>query len=203
MILSNRRFAEIFRLTPEQIHPGSTLREIVELRIAAGTWATAADDYLSFCMSNHSDKEAIVWMTELRDGRLIQVRRQPMPGGGCVVTYEDVTELKAERAAADERLSLQALIDWLPDYLWVKDTREPLCRGQQSATATDSGQARTSDMIGMTDFDLHAPEAAQEFSRDEQEIACQRGTDDRQGRARCRCGGSQDVALVDKGAAAQ
>jgi len=37
VILSNRRFAEIYRLAPEQIRPVATLREIVELRIAAGT----------------------------------------------------------------------------------------------------------------------------------------------------------------------
>jgi PAS domain-containing protein len=121
VILSNRRFAEIYRLAPEQIRPGATLREIIELRIAAGTWAAAADDYLSFCVANHFSNESIVWTAELPDGRLIQMRRQPMPGGGCVVTYEDITELKAARAAANERLSLQALIDRLPDNLWVKD----------------------------------------------------------------------------------
>ena len=60
VILSNRRFAEIYQLEPEQIRPNMTLREIVELRIAAGTWTTAADDYLSFCVSNHFSKEAIV-----------------------------------------------------------------------------------------------------------------------------------------------
>jgi len=48
IILSNRRFAEIYRLAPEQIRPGARLREIIELRIAAGTWVTDADDYLSF-----------------------------------------------------------------------------------------------------------------------------------------------------------
>ena len=58
LILSNRRFAEIYRLAPEQIRPGATLREIVELRVAAGTCAAAtADDYLSFCESNDAAKE--------------------------------------------------------------------------------------------------------------------------------------------------
>ncbi len=169
LILSNRRFAEIFRLAPEQIRPGETLREIVELRIAAGTWATAVDDYLSFCVSNHSGKEAIVWMTELRDGRLIQMRRQPLPGGGCVVTYEDVTELKAARAAANERLSLQALIDRLPDNLWVKDveSRFVICN---QVTAARMGFAGPADLIGKTDLELLAPEIAQKFFADEQKI---------------------------------
>ena len=169
VILSNRRFAEIYRLAPEQIRPGATLREIVELRIAAGTWATAADDYLSFCVSNHFSKEAIVWMTELRDGRLIQMRRQPMPGGGCVVTHEDITELKAARAAANERLSLQALIDRLPDNLWVKDVNSRFVIANQ-ATATRIGVAGPADLIGKTDLELLPLELAEKFFADEQQI---------------------------------
>ena len=70
LILSNRRFAEIYRLAPEQIRPGATLREIVELRVAAGTCAAAtADDYLSFCESNDAGKERMIWTAELQDGR--------------------------------------------------------------------------------------------------------------------------------------
>jgi len=169
LILSNRRFAEIFRLAPEQIRPGATLREIVDLRIAAGTWATNADDYLSFCVSNHSGKEAIVWTVELRDGRLIQMRRQPMAGGGCVVTYEDVTEIKAARTAANERLSLQTLIDRLPDNLWVKDVESRFVIANQ-ATATRIGVAGPADLVGKTDLELLPPELAQKFFADEQEI---------------------------------
>ena len=168
-ILSNRRFAEIYRLKPEQIRPGATLREIVELRIAAGTWAMAADDYLSFWASNHFGKEAIVWTTELQDGRLIQMRHQPMPGGGCVVTHDDITELKAARGAANERLSLQALIDRLPDNLWVKDVNSRFVIANQ-VTADRIGVAGPADLIGKTDFELLPMELAQQFFADEQEI---------------------------------
>jgi diguanylate cyclase (GGDEF)-like protein/PAS domain S-box-containing protein len=169
VILGNRRFAEIYRLAPEQIRPGAALREIVELRVAAGTWGRAADDYLSFCAANHSGKQEIVWMTELRDGRLIQMRRQPMPDGGCVVTHEDITELKAARAAADERSSMQALIDRLPDNLWVKDVNSRFVIANQ-ATATRMGIAEPADLIGKTDLELLPLEFAQKFFADEQAI---------------------------------
>ena len=170
VILSNRRYAEIYRLAPEQIRSGATLREIVELRVAAGTCATAtADAYLSLCASNDAAKEGVCWSAVLRDGRTIQIRRQPLPGGDWVSTHEDITELSAARAAANQRLSQQALIDWVPDYLWVKDTESRFVVVNK-ALATDSGRATTSDMIGLTDFDLHAPQAAQEFRAIEQRI---------------------------------
>ena len=169
VILSNRRFAEIYRLTPEQIYPGITLREVIELRIAAGTWAAAADDYLSFCVANHFSSDSIVWMTELPDGRLIQMRRQPMPGGGGVVTYDDITELKAARTAANERLSVQALIDRLPDNLWVKDVNSRFVIANQ-VTATRMGIGGPAELAGKTDLELLPPEIARKFFADEQEI---------------------------------
>ena len=169
LILSNPRFAEIFRLTSEQVRPGTTLREIIELRIAAGTWPAAADDYLSFCVANHGDQEAIVWTTELPDGRLIQMRRQPVAGGGAVVSYEDVTEIKAARAAANERLSLQTLIDRLPDNLWVKDVNSRFVIANQ-VTATRMGIAGPEQLMGKTDVELLPHEFAQKFYADEQEI---------------------------------
>ena len=92
-----------------------------------------------------------------------------MANGGWVATHDDITEFKASRSMADELISLQALIDWVPDYLWVKDTESRLVVVNKSL-ATDSGRAKTSDMIGLTDFDIHLPEAAHAFRENEQSI---------------------------------
>jgi len=171
LILSNRRFAEMYRLAPEEIRPGVTWREIVELRIAARTSATGADDYLASRASDHFGEEAIVCMTELRDGRLIRMRRSPMPDGGCLVTHEDVSELEAARAAANERMSLQALIDKLPDNVWVKDVNSRFVIANQ-VTADRIGVAGPQDLIGKTDFELLPKELARKFYDDEQQIVC-------------------------------
>ncbi|MDR3373809.1 MAG: PAS domain-containing protein, partial [Ancalomicrobiaceae bacterium] len=109
---------------------------------------------------------ARTWVVELPDGRAIQIVHQTMPDGGWVATHEDITELKATRSVANERLSLQALIDCLPDYLWVKDTDSRFVVVNK-ALALDSGRARTSDMIGLTDFDLHPYDVAIEFRANE------------------------------------
>ena len=169
LILCNRRYGEIYRLAPEQVRPGATLREIVEHRAAAGTCAMPVGEYLTLATSINSSAVARTWVVELKDGRTIQVCHQPMPGDGWVATHEDVTELKATRSVADERISLQALIDWVPDYLWVKDTESRLVVVNK-ALASDNGRAKTSDMIGLTDFDFHGPEAARTFRANEQKI---------------------------------
>jgi len=169
LILCSRRYAEIYRLAPEEVRPGASLREIVEHRVAAGTCAIAADDYLSFCASDNSGKEARTWTIALKDGRTIHIRHQPMPDGGWVATHEDITELMANRTAADERLSLQALIDWLPDNLWVKDVNSRFLISNQ-ITATRIGVAGPADLIGKTDFEVLPYDLAEKFFADEQKI---------------------------------
>ena len=169
LILCNRRYAEIYRLVPEQVRPGATLREIVEHRLAAGTGSMAVGDYLALADAINSGDASRTWTAELKDGRTIQICHQPMTDGGWVATHEDVTELKATRSVANERISLQTLIDWVPDYLWVKDADSRLVVVNK-ALASDSGRVKTSDMIGLTDFDFHAPEAARTFRAIEQNI---------------------------------
>ncbi|WP_245494802.1 EAL domain-containing protein [Mesorhizobium sp. M4B.F.Ca.ET.017.02.2.1] len=92
-----------------------------------------------------------------------------MADGSWVATHEDITALVANRQIVDERISLQTLIDWVPDYLWVKDTESRFVVANR-ALAVDSGRGKTSDMIGLTDFDLHAPELAQKFRAVEQNV---------------------------------
>ena len=81
----------------------------------------------------------------------------------------EATELKSTRAVANERLSLQALIDWLPDNLWVKDVNSRFVISNK-VTATRMGFAEPADLIGKTDLELLPKEIAQKFFTDEQAI---------------------------------
>ena len=99
---------------------------------------------------------------EARGRTVGQSRRQPTADGGWVETYEDVTEQNPKRGLADERMTLQLLIDQVPDYLWIKDPESRFVVVNK-ALATDSGFATTSDLVGRSDFDIHPSEAARVF----------------------------------------
>ena len=169
LILSNRRYTEIYRLRPEDVRPGATLREIVERRITVGTCPLSVDDYLAKADAINSGSGPRIWAAALADSRVIQIGHQPMPGGGWVSTHEDITELQSRRAVASERISLQALIDGVPDHLWVKDLHGRFVVANK-ALATDNGRARTTDLIGLTDFDLRSQDAARSIQAIEEEI---------------------------------
>lgn len=162
LLLSNRRYAEIYKLKPEDVVPGTTLRTIAERRFAVGTCPMAVDDYLAWCDSIYVGKEPQSLMIELKDGRTIHNIYQPMPDGGWIATHEDITEEKARLAVADELLSLQTLIDVVPDYLWVKD-RDSKFLVANKALAADWGFSNPADMIGLSDVDFHPPEVAADF----------------------------------------
>ncbi|WP_245279182.1 EAL domain-containing protein [Mesorhizobium loti] len=162
LILSNLRYSQIYRIPSDVLKPGIALRDIVIHRIAAGTSAMSVDDYLALARSVNTGTASRTWTANLADGRTVKVYHQPMLDGGWVSTHEDITELAATRQIVDERISLQTLIDWVPDYLWVKDAESRFIVANQ-ALATDSGREKTTDMIGLTDFDLHAPELANKF----------------------------------------
>lgn len=169
LVHCNRSYAEIYGLTPEQTPPGATLREIVERRIAAGSCPLPIQAYLGLAASITSGAAEKVWTHPLGDGRIVQIRHHPMADGGWVSIHEDITELHNKRAIASQRISLQALIDGAPDYLWAKDIDGRFVIANK-AIAADSGRARPEEMIGLTDFDLHTPEMARGFRTAEVEV---------------------------------
>ena len=64
---------------------------------------------------------------------------------------------------------MQALIDFLPDNLWVKDVngRFVICN---KVTASRMGYQSSADLIGKTDLELLSPDIAEKFFADEQTI---------------------------------
>jgi diguanylate cyclase (GGDEF)-like protein/PAS domain S-box-containing protein len=167
LVLSNRRYGEIYRLSPEQLRPGASPPEIAELRAAAGTSAVSGDpDFASMSVDATAAKN---WTETLQDGRLIKVSRRPAPGGGWVETHEDVSGENPKHGLADERMGLQLLIDQVPDYLWIKDCESRFVIVNK-ALATDCGLATTGDLVGRSDFDIHPLEAAQVFRAHEMQL---------------------------------
>jgi diguanylate cyclase (GGDEF)-like protein len=93
LIVSNRLYATMYRIPPEEIRPGMTLEEIVALRMAHGNEPKVGDDgYLQrridLVVNNRDDGDVVV----LKDGRVIAIMHHPMANGGWVSTHQDITE---------------------------------------------------------------------------------------------------------------
>jgi len=105
LIVSNRRYSEMYGLTREQVKPGTLDRDIFQARLDNGQYAVAdADSFVTGWVSNTGD---IASRTQvLADGRVISVARQMMADGGLVVTHDDVTERERLNARLEEQHEL-------------------------------------------------------------------------------------------------
>jgi PAS domain S-box-containing protein len=86
----------------------------------------------------------------------------------------DITERKTtEEALSRERNLLRALMDNLPDHIFVKDTASRFVTAN-SSTLRSLGAARLEDVVGKTDFNFLGRHLAEKYFQDEQSV-CRSG----------------------------
>jgi two-component system, sensor histidine kinase and response regulator len=82
---------------------------------------------------------------------------------------EIAERVRAQEALSEERQVLRALIDNVPDHMYVKDAD---CRFivANAAVARQMGAKSTDELLGKTDFDFYPRELATTFIEDEQKV---------------------------------
>ena len=116
LLFCNRQYAEAFGLQPDAAVRGATLGEIIACRFNPET----VDDYLAFCARLAVDSGPSKYDLASPDGRNLHIQHFPLAEGGWVASFNGA-EQQVIRSLEGERLSLQTLIDLVPDNLWVKD----------------------------------------------------------------------------------
>jgi diguanylate cyclase (GGDEF)-like protein len=110
LVVSNRRYAEVYGLPPESIRIGDTLAEIVDRRfqsVGVEKYNSAGySEWLHDIAKAGNGHNALV---ELTDGRTIAIQSRPTTDGGWVATHEDITE----RRNAEEKIAFLAKHDAL------------------------------------------------------------------------------------------
>jgi diguanylate cyclase (GGDEF)-like protein len=130
LVVANGRFAEIYDLPPEAIQPGISLREIGEARIVAGSTAVSVpDEYVAALDALAGTTEPSYFTIELKNGRNISIRHQPMRDGGWVAAHEDTTE----RREAETKIAFLATHDVLTGLANRALLQERMERAQTAA----------------------------------------------------------------------
>jgi diguanylate cyclase (GGDEF)-like protein/PAS domain S-box-containing protein len=160
LLVCNRRYLEMYGLSPEVVKPGCTLLDMLQHRIAKGTFARDPQEYRADLLSTIHEGHTIRRVTETGDGRTIAVVNQPMEGGGWVATHEDITERRqAERERDQAKAFLDTVIENVPVTLIVKDARDHRIVLVNRAAEELWGLPRA-EMIGKNAHDLFAKDAA-------------------------------------------
>jgi len=89
---------------------------------------------------------------------------------GIQCMFWDVTERhQMEEQLAQERDLLSALLDNVPDRIYIKDTESRFIKGS-TALAKRLGLSSPKEIIGKTDYDFHPSNHAKIFHEDEQRV---------------------------------
>jgi len=97
LLIANRRFSEIFAIGAEKLMPGTSIGEIMAMAQSADSnpdSAAAAQRQLL------AEVPVGPVVTTLADGRIISISHRPMPNGGLVATFDDVTQQRQTEARA-------------------------------------------------------------------------------------------------------
>ncbi len=137
LVVVNKRYLEMYRLTFEDARPGTPLVELMRCSIARGIHRDGIDAermFADFKTRLIENKEPELHR-QLSNGRVVAVRHQPMAGGGWVGTYEDITE----RYRAQENIARIARHDALTElpnrFLFGEKMAEGLARVAETNAA--------------------------------------------------------------------
>ena len=122
LVVSNRRYAEIYRLPDELLRPGVSLRELIQYSIRIGNYPPErSTGVVDERLRQGATRNRSSFFQHLADGRIIEVIHQPLPDGGSVATYADVTE--RERIQGALQASEESLRERVRE---LEDSRERL-----------------------------------------------------------------------------
>jgi len=96
LLVSNRRYMNIYGVREELAAPGIPVEDIIRHRVNAGAYTEAeqgrnADRYKAMAHGTAPSPQ----LFKLRDGRMISVNCHALEGGGWLSTHDDVTEMWA------------------------------------------------------------------------------------------------------------
>jgi len=112
LIVCNDRYLEMYGLSRDRIHPGTTLAEIVDMRFEVGSFpAMSTDEYLKWRNNVAVSADPTDSVVELHNGRTFEIRHRPMPDSGWVATHEDITEQRRSEAKIAHMAHHDALTD--------------------------------------------------------------------------------------------
>jgi PAS domain S-box-containing protein len=160
MLLCNKRYIEIYGLSPEIAKPGLTLKKLIEHQVEVGHVTGNVDEMLEARLALIARAEPSSEIRTLSDGRVIAVHSQPMEGGGWVATHQDITEQqRAERETQRAQKFLLTVLESVPVAIAVKDARSLRYLLINRAGEKFYGMSR-GEVMGRTSQDLFPKETA-------------------------------------------
>ncbi|HLL09950.1 MAG TPA: PAS-domain containing protein, partial [Rubrivivax sp.] len=145
----NRRFGELLQFPPALCQPGTPFSSFIRYNAERGDYGPGdIDQQVQQRVDLAASFKPHLFQRERPDGTVIEVRGRPMPSGGFVTIYSDVTERAgAERALRHSEERFRSLTALSSDWFWEQDADCRFTRlegrhmsGHESAFADELGK---------------------------------------------------------------
>lgn len=124
LVVSNRRFTELLRVSPEVVRRGASVGELLFEGVRVGTLSRSRADRLAAEIASRvAGIEDAGLELETEDGRAMALTFQPMKDGGSVMLVEDITERRSAEAKINHLARYDALTG-LPNRTFFHDQME-------------------------------------------------------------------------------
>jgi GGDEF domain-containing protein len=121
IIVTNQRFAEIYRLPVDMVLPGTPMRTSLDYRAKNGDFGDdLGPDFVEQRLAAAREPEPWHMTRTTRDGRTISVLHQPLSGGGSMSTHEDITARRRAEAQIAHMAHYDALTN-LPNRVLFRE----------------------------------------------------------------------------------
>lgn len=153
IVLLNRRYLEMYKLSPEIVKPGCSLRELIQHRKETGLFSGDVESYSRKILDEMTsgDGKSHAHYVQASDGRIVLAKNEPLADGGWVSTHEDVTEQRhaeQERAAIRDQEKRRATIDRFRNNLLPPRGRKTADQRQRQRDGDAFDSARIVRFLG-------------------------------------------------------
>jgi PAS domain S-box-containing protein len=160
IVVCNRRYIEMYGLSPDVVKPGLSFRDLILHRKERGSFSGDVDQYCRDRRDAFANKMTSLTV-QTGDGRSIRIINQLMANGGWVATHEDITERqKAQMELERTRAFLDTVIENVPVTVFVKEAREQRYVLVNRAAEQLWGISRN-EVIGKNAYDLFPERTAE------------------------------------------
>jgi len=116
LVAWNRRYAELFRYPAQLLRIGTPVEELIRYNAELGRCGPGeAEDHVARRLAHLEEGGPHVFQRVRDDGTVIEMRVNPLPGGGYVASFSDITEHKrTERALRESEHNIRVYTDNVP-----------------------------------------------------------------------------------------